>query len=312
MEIDFKRWDMAWAFCRIVAQRRRDLLRLLIAVCCLAPLNLRAQSEGALTYVVVTPSTHAVTSRITAGDLQIDEGKDNAGRAPAFVQPMPSLRIGFLLDESGSARHSPLQAYLAKHVLDWGASTTAARDGDAFLLAFNDEVIISTGLVPAASELRPYLDQLRPIGGSAIRDALVSAAVKFSSLASKSEPKARIIILISDGSDDASRAKKRDTMRFLQMMGVRVYSIGFSSRPEPSGKGTLEDFSKQTGGLAYFPRSEAEVASVLDKIGQDISNSFLVGFVPRGPGGKLNRLKIGLATLPKVGLRTQSKYWAPR
>lgn len=295
----------------LTARRRFATLHLATALCCLGCAALHAQSDQVLTQVLVTPPHSLAVGRLTRSDIEIQQGKHKAEQVTALVREAPPLEVGILLDESGSARHSALEPFLAASALAWATAALRRCGGNAFLLAFNDQVIVSTGLTSDVSQLKQTLNQLRPIGGSAVWDALISAAEKFDSLSPIGRSAARVVVLITDGSDNASRANERECLKYLQMSGVRVYAVAFSSGAVPAGRELLGDVPDQTGGKAFFPRGESEVDAVFTELDQDLSSSFLVGFAPQGKDGRIHPLRISLKNSPNAALRSQSGYFAP-
>ena len=295
----------------LTARGRLANLQLAIALCCLASAALHAQSDQVLTQVLVTPPHSLAVGKLTRSDIEIQQGKHRTEQVTALVRETPPLEVGILLDESGSARHSALEPFLAASALAWTTAALRRCGGNAFLLAFNDQVIVSTGLTGDVSQLKQSLKQLRPIGGSAVWDALISAAEKFDSLSPIGRSAARVVVLITDGSDNASRADERECLKYLQMSGVRVYAVAFSSGAAPAGRKLLGDVPDQTGGRAFFPRGESEVDAVFTELDQDLSSSFLVGFAPQGKDGRMHPLRISLKNSPNVALRSQSGYFAP-
>jgi Ca-activated chloride channel family protein len=178
-------------------------------------------------------------------------------------------------------------------------------------VGFNDYIITSTEIVTDISQLRRALSQLHPIGGSAIRDALIHSMQKFYALGPEQKPTARVVVLVSDGFDNASYAKERNAIESAQRWGVRVYAISFPSPEAAAGKSLLERFSQRTGGKAFSPRDEREVSSVLSALDRDLANSFLVSFVPEARDGKLHHLSVRLSKMPNAHLRFISEFYAP-
>jgi hypothetical protein len=196
----------------------------------------------------------------------------SAQSEPSAATDVPGLplRVGVVIDESGSARGAELQSVLLKRTLDWVSAALHRDGGDAFLVAFNDEIITSTELVTDVVRLREAAEQLRPFGGSAIRDAVVHTAQKFHSIRPDSGQPIRVMLLLSDGFDNASVANERRAVEAAQREHVRVYAVSFPSPEAAKGKRLLDSLAKHTGGKAFFPASEAEVSSVLSEIDRDL------------------------------------------
>ena len=285
--------------------------RFAVVICCIAPIALYAQSEDLQIRVLVTAPEGVAIANLAIADVQLEQDGRKANDSPPVIQHTVPLRIGIVCDESGSGRRSTLHTFLLERVVDWAAAALARYGGDAFLVGFNDQIITSTEMVTDISQLRRALSQLRPVGGSAIRDALIHSTQKFYALGPEPKPTARVVVFVSDGFDNASYAKERNAIESAQRSGVRVYTISFPSPEAAVGKDLLERFSQRTGGKSFSPRDEREVSSVLTALDRDLANSFLVSFVPQARDGKLHHLSVRLSKMPNTDLRSMSRFYAP-
>jgi VWFA-related protein len=286
--------------------------RFAVVTCCIVPIALHAQTDHFQTRVLVTAPEGVAVANLAVADVEVEQdGRKANDSLPVIEQTMP-LRIGIVFDESGSGRRSTLHTFLLEGALDWAAAALARYGGDAFLVGFNDQIIISTEIATDISQLRRALSQLHPIGGSAIRDALVHSTQKFYALGLEPKPTARVLLFVSDGFDNASYAKERNAIESAQREGVRVYAISFPSPEAAAGKSLLERFSQRTGGKSFSPRDEREVSSVLTALDRDLANSFLISFVPEAGDGKFHHLSVRLSKMPNADLRFMSEFYAPR
>jgi len=285
--------------------------RFAVVICCIAPIALYAQSEDLQIRVLVTAPEGVAIANLAIADVQLEQDGRKANDSPPVIQHTVPLRIGIVCDESGSGRRSTLHTFLLERVVDWAAAALARYGGDAFLVGFNDQIITSTEMVTDISQLRRALSQLRPVGGSAIRDALIHSTQKFYALGPEPKPTARVVVFVSDGFDNASYAKERNAIESAQRSGVRVYTISFPSPEAAVGKDLLERFSQRTGGKAFSPRDQTQVSSVLTALDRDLANSFLVSFVPQARDGKLHHLSVRLSKMPNTDLRSMSRFYAP-
>lgn len=286
--------------------------RFAVVICCIAPIALHAQSDDFQTRVLVTAPEGVAIADLAIADVQVEQDGRKSNDSPPVIQHTVPLRIGIVFDESGSGRRSTLHTFLLERVLDWAAAALARYGGDAFLVGFNDQIITSTEIVTDLSQLRRALSQMRPIGGSAVRDALLHSTQEFYALGPEPKPTARVLLFVSDGFDNASYAKERRAIESAQREGVRVYAISFPSPEAAAGKSLLERFSQGTGGKAFSPRDEREVSSVLTALDRDLANSFLISFVPEARDGKFHHLSVRLSKMPNADLRSISEFSAPR
>jgi VWFA-related protein len=285
--------------------------RAVVVIWFIVPLALRAQSDGLQTRVLVSPPEGIAVADINAAELllQVDGHRVDHG-TPVTLSTVP-LRIAIVLDVSGSARRSTLLSSLHQHVLGWAACTLGRHGGDAFLVGFNDQIIISTEIVTDISQLRRALNQLHPIGGSAIRDAVVHSTQKFYALGPEPQPTARVLLLVSDGFDNASYAKERNAVESAKRWGVRIYAISFDSPEAEAGRKLLQVLSQGAGGKAFSPSNDSEVSSVLTAVDRDLANSFLVSFASGVRDGKFHHLSVKLLKIPNATLRYNSEFYAP-
>ena len=174
-----------------------------------------------------------------------------------------------------------------------GCQSCAGEKGDAFLVGFNDSILISTEITTDTPQLQRALSQLRPFGGAALRDAIIHSAHKFDSVPQESQPMARLLVIVTDGHDNASHAKEREVIESVQSSGGRAYVICLPGGGTFNGS-FLKYLSSDTGGRAFFPTNHNDLDSALAEIEHALANSFLIGFVPESRDGKAHGLTVRL------------------
>ena len=80
----------------------------------------------------------------------------------------------------------------------------------------------------------------------------------------------RLLILLSDGGDTASRMSPVNAAEIAAGAGVEIYTIGVGD-PDATGEDrvdvdTLKDIASRTGGEYFFADDEAALTSVYDRI----------------------------------------------
>jgi Ca-activated chloride channel homolog len=94
----------------------------------------------------------------------------------------------------------------------------------------------------------------------------------------------RLLILISDGNDNASKQKFNKTRDLLKEEGVPLYSIGifdsvdYGTSLGMEGQGILDELSNLSGALALFPRLDSEkpkqVKEVFGLIANEVASQY--------------------------------------
>ncbi|MBX7174069.1 MAG: VWA domain-containing protein [Pyrinomonadaceae bacterium] len=118
----------------------------------------------------------------------------------------------------------------------------------------------------------------------------------------------KVIVLISDGVENASKTQLDDVAKYLVKMQIPVYSIG--NRGDflgIEGELNLDLISRQTGGFPFFPNNEKELQNATLQIGQFLRQNFKVTFLANNlnPNDKIQKTEISIVNqdLKKAKLR---------
>ena len=192
-------------------------------------------------------------------------------------QDLP-VSIGILVDNSGSMRDK--RAAVTEAALDLVKASNP--DDQAFVVNFSDEAYLDQDFTASISKLRDGLTHIDSRGGTALYDAVVASADHLEKEAKK--PK-QVLLVITDGEDNASSLDLEQTIRKVQdLEGPVVYSIGLlfgsetDSRDDHRAKRVLQLLSDDTGGLAFFPKSLAQVDTIAAEVAQDIRRQYTIGY----------------------------------
>lgn len=194
----------------------------------------------------------------------------------SFVHQDLPVSLGILIDSSGSMldkRTSVNQAALRL------LAESNPRDS-AFVVNFNERAYLDQPLTMDRVALERGIDRFEARGPTAMYDAVAASADELSKNAK--QPK-QVLLIITDGADNASRLTRDEAIRRVENLGGPVvYTIGllFDSDPREYQKAhdDLEMLSQETGGIAYFPRSLSEVNEIASEVARDIRNQYIVGY----------------------------------
>jgi len=148
-------------------------------------------------------------------------------------------------------------------------------------------------------------------GKTALYDAVAAALERLR----KDQRDKKVLLLISDGGDNASKRNFTQVLRMAQSASVVIYTIGlFEEYGADQNPKVLKKFSEETGGNAYFPNSAAEVVSVCQQIAADIRHQYTLGYSPPdSEKGGYRKVQVS-ATAPgrgKLSVRTRAGYFLP-
>ena len=192
--------------------------------------------------------------------------------APFQHQDIP-ISLGILVDNSGSMR-TKRQAVNAS-ALDLVSASNP--DDETFIVNFADEAYMDQDLTSNVPKLREGLAHIDSKGGTALYDAIIASADYLTKNAKR--PK-QVLLVITDGEDNASSTTLEETVRRIQdLQGPVVYSIGLLF--DDSGGGSearrarraLEMLANETGGVAYFPKNLKQVDTIADEVARIFATS---------------------------------------
>jgi VWFA-related protein len=130
-----------------------------------------------------------------------------------------------------------------------------------------------------------------------------------------------VLLVITDGADNASRLDLEQTVRRVQGLGGPVvYTIGLlfdTGKDEAERARTaLETLSRETGGIAYFPHSLDDVNGIASEVAHDIRDQYIVGYhssqSPNLQGYRVVRVEASAPKHGKLIVRTRNGYYAKK
>jgi Ca-activated chloride channel family protein len=271
----------------------------------------RDVEEVVLNCTVVDHDDHLVND-LAKDDFHVWEDNTQQAILSFQHQDIP-VSMGILVDNSGSMRDK--RAAVNAAALDLVRASNP--DDEAFIVNFSDEAFIDQDFTAEINKLREGLAHIDSKGGTALYDAVVASADHMAKDARR--PK-QVLLIITDGEDNASVLTLEQTIRRVQdMQGPVVYSIGLlfgedsGGRESHRAKRALQMLSNETGGIAYFPHSLAEVDSIAAEVARDIRNQYTVGYrstkLPSLGGYRVIRVEARATGHGKLTVRTRAGYF---
>jgi VWFA-related protein len=223
------------------------------------------------------------------------------------------VSIAMVVDNSGSM--SRKRPSVNKSALDLIEASNP--QDEAFIVNFSDEAYIDQDFTSDVSKLRDGLAHIESRGGTALYDAVVASADK---LASDAKRPKQVLILITDGEDNASTLNLEQTIRRVQQLsGPVIYSIGLLFGDEMSraevrqARRALEMLSTETGGVAFFPKSIEQIDQVAAEVARDIRNQYTLGYhstkPTTAPGFRRVLVTAETKERGKLTVRTRTGYF---
>jgi Ca-activated chloride channel family protein len=257
-------------------------------------------------HVLVTDRRGGYVTGLGADAFTVLE--DGRRQAVAFfgAEDAP-VTVGLLIDSSGS-----MQPVRERVIAAATAFAEASNPEDElFALTFNDDV---RPVLPAdapftgdAATLRAALTAgFDTVGRTALHDAIAAGL----GYLTRGRHQGKVLVIVSDGGDNASAASFDDVVRAAQASNTVIYTLAVIDPVDRSARPKrLARLAEASGGEAFEPRSIAQADEMLRRIARDIRHTYTIGYVPPEvrDAGRLRRIRVQAKTPAGDGLRVRTR-----
>lgn len=308
-----------------------------------APPPIQVQVNEVIVPITVTDEKGRFVSDLEQKDFTVfDEGKPQQIQFFTRERSQPVV-VGFLVDLSNSSR------------LHWKNYQDAAVEmvqnlipGDnpkfsGYLIGYSNsaDLLVDTGSDPEPMVER--LGKLKPSGGAALYDAIYMACTSRKLIQGEPIEPRRILVIIGDGHDNASKKTLDEALEIAQRNLVTIYGIstvayGFADddaknltrlAEETGGRVEypLENIYKDVAGFTSTPSDEgnyalkvgtgqyaAEIANAMyhaveDVVGE-VTTQYIIRYIPNESDEKRQFRNIAVeVNLPNVKVRARKGYY---
>jgi VWFA-related protein len=229
--------------------------------------------EVVLHAIVVDEQRRLVTNLDRPAFTAFEDGVPQA--TTAFHRDDVPVALGIVIDNSGSMREKRDKVNQA--VLNLIRASNP-RD-ETFVVNFSQDSYLDQDFTSDISLLQQALQKVSTKGSTALYDAIVASAVH---LKNDNRVERRILLVITDGRDNASQQTLAEAVRHLQgENGPTLYAIGLlGDELKPSDSGPLKSLAEVTGGVAFFPKNLDAVDDIAGTVARDIHSQYTIAYKP--------------------------------
>ena len=249
-------------------------------------------------------------------------------RRKGFVSGLP--REAFTVYENGKAQpisffrneDSPVTVGL---VIDGSSSMYRKRDAviaaglafaqsshpedELFTMHFNERVWhgLPDGqpFTSDLPELREALHRTTTVGRTALFDALARGLEHVE----KGSAQKKVLILLSDGGDNASRRSFDEVLDAARRSDTVIYTIGMADQyDDDADPDVLKELARATGAEAYFPDDVDDLTTLLERIARDIRSGYTIGYVPGQQAEGFQEVRVDVMSDRDLTVRARSGY----
>ncbi len=240
----------------------------------------------------------------------LEDGRPQS--AQLFTSEDAPVTVGLLIDSSGS-----MQPIRERVIAAAAAFAEASHPSDElFALGFNESV--SAALPPTAPFTSDVVvlqngltNTIRANGRTALFDGIVAGL----DYLGRGHHDRRVLVIVSDGGDNASHATFEEVVTKTQASNAVIYTVALVDTVDgDTNPGLLRRIAQASGGEAFAPRNADQITEVLRHVARDIRHTYTLGYVStnttRDGGFRQIRLIVQSPDRRRLVVRTRTGYLA--
>lgn len=262
--------------------------------------------------VTVTDQMDRLVTGLGKNDFSVFQDKQRQDIRYFSSQDAP-VSIGIIFDMSGSMKDKMDNAREA--VTQFLQSGNP--DDEFFVVTFSDKPELLTGFTQKLSDIRARMIDTPAKGETALLDAIYLGMNEMK----HARYERRALLVISDGGDNHSRFTEEEVRSRLEEADTQLYAVGvydgfYPTPEEQRGPELLNSLADITGGRAFTITNPNDLPDVATKIGTQLRNEYVVGYVPDQAkrDGKWHKIQVKLHPpkgLPPLTVTAKKGFYAP-
>jgi len=221
------------------------------------------------------------------------------------------ISLGLVIDNSGSMREKRTAVESAALALVRDSN----RQDEVFVVNFNDEAYLDSDFTNDIAVMEQGLTKIDSRGGTAMRDAI---RMSIDHLHEKGKRDKKVILVVTDGNDNASSMPLEALVRLAQQDDVLVYAIGLltdeDKREAAKAKRALGILVESTGGQVFYPKDVSEVERIAHQVAHDVRNQYTIAYTPLNLtlDGTYRQIKVVVKAPGNLVAHARSGYYATK
>lgn len=273
---------------------------------------MRVNVNVVLVPVTVTDEMDRLVTGLDKDNFKVFQDKTEQDIRYFSSQDVPAS-IGIIFDMSGSMNDKMDRAREA--ILQF--LETGNPQDEFFVVSFSDKPYLLSGFTNNVDDIRAKLVNTPAKGETALLDAIYLGLNQMK----KAQYSRRALLVISDGGDNHSRYTESEVRSRLEEADCQLFAIGvydryFPTPEEQRGPELLSDLAGISGGRAFTVDNPNDLPDVAAKIGTQLRNQYVVGYVPdkKPHDGKFHKILVKLHPpkgLPPLTVHAKKGFYAP-
>jgi len=239
----------------------------------------RAETRLVVLHATVVDKNHHLITNLPQAAFKVYENNVEQNLKVFRREDVP-VSVGLVIDNSGSMRDKREKVNAAALAF---VKSSHPQD-EVFIVNFNDEAFLDQPFTSNQELLQDGIKKIDQRGGTAFYDAV---GMSIDELRERAKKDKKVILLITDGEDNASQMTLEKLLRKVQESEAAIFTIGLLNEEERRAarrtRRALIKLAEDTGGDAFFPKDVSEVEEIARKIALDIRSQYILGYSPSNP-----------------------------
>ena len=263
-------------------------------------------------YLVPIPVTVLDSRGFAVTNLKLDDFELRVDGLPKPISELSRtetpVRMVMLFDNSGS--QSADREFEKRAAMHFFASVMRPMD-QAAIYSVSTDVILEQPLTSDVNMLERTIESFgRPEGSTALFDAIVEGSAYLKPYRGR-----RIIVIVSDGKETTSRLDFETTLQRIVSDDCQIYVVQTglyenANVRDLTAERRMEEFSAQTGGAVYIPKSVPDLEAAFGQIAADLAQQYVLSYYPADDkrDGQYHSMAVRVTTHPNVRVRARKVF----
>ena len=271
------------------------------------PQKFKISTNTVALYATVMDADKRLVTDLVEEDFEVyDNGRLQT--ITSFDNKPQPITVVVMLDSSGSMT---LALDLVKRAAEQFLLRMLPAD-QGMVGAFNDKIEFHPdGFTNSRDELIRLLKELDFGYPTRLYDAVNQSMAQLYGI-----PGRKVVLVFTDGDDNASKVGSGDVTDRARAEDVMLYSIGLQNdyfngqqRVRSSPDRGLKRMSEETGGGYFLLKKTDELGPTFTRVAQELHSQYVLGFSPQTLDGKVHKLEVKVKK-PSMTARARKSYVA--
>lgn len=262
--------------------------------------------------LVAVPATVVDSRGIAVTNLKLEDFELRVDGQPNTISEISRadtpVRMAMLFDNSGSLTES--REFEKRAAVKFFRNVLRPID-QAAVFSVATEVALVEPLTNDSRRLELTIDSFgKPEGATSLFDGIIQAGAYLHPY-----PGRRVIVIVSDGVDTTSRVDFDTTMQRALADDCQIYVVQTGLYENANlralaAERRMQEFSAQTGGAVYIPKSADDLDDAFAQIAADLAQQYILSYYPGEDkrDGKYHLIAVKVKTKPTARVRARKGF----